>query len=213
LAISKRENYLRTASMTDPEWIPCQIGITAGTWRTYGQEMERVVLHYPRLFPDYRPGQYAELATLPPDQQAGARIRDNWGCELLSTMDGVSGQVVDHPLDDWAKLADWCPPDPLTQAERGPMDWDAQRTHIAKAKADGELAVGWLCHGFLFLKLVDLRGFDSFMMDVADAPPELQQLIDMIVGYYKTIIDAVASAMEQFTTWWWDGRRPASALT
>ncbi len=38
-------------------------------------------------------------------------------------------------------------------------------------------------HGFMFLRLTDLRGFEEAMMDFAEEPPELQMLIDLVLDY------------------------------
>ncbi len=38
-------------------------------------------------------------------------------------------------------------------------------------------------HGFLFLRLADLRGFEELMVDFAEEPPELQMLIDGVPRY------------------------------
>lgn len=38
-------------------------------------------------------------------------------------------------------------------------------------------------HGFMFLRLTDLRGFSEFMMDLAEEPPELQMLIDIVLEH------------------------------
>ncbi|MBT3344240.1 MAG: hypothetical protein HOH74_05790 [Gemmatimonadetes bacterium] len=38
-------------------------------------------------------------------------------------------------------------------------------------------------HGFMYLRLGDLRGFEELMVDFAEEPPELQMLIDTVLGY------------------------------
>jgi hypothetical protein len=40
-----------------------------------------------------------------------------------------------------------------------------------------------LPHGFMYLRLADLRGFQELMMDFAEEPPELQMLIDTVLAY------------------------------
>jgi uroporphyrinogen-III decarboxylase len=40
-----------------------------------------------------------------------------------------------------------------------------------------------LPHGFMFLRLMDLRGFEEIMVDFAEEPPELQRLIDIVRDY------------------------------
>lgn len=38
-------------------------------------------------------------------------------------------------------------------------------------------------HGFMYLRLADLRGFEEIMVDFAEEPPELQRLIDVVLAY------------------------------
>lgn len=38
-------------------------------------------------------------------------------------------------------------------------------------------------HGFMYLRLADLRGFEELMVDFAEEPPELQLLIDKVLQY------------------------------
>ena len=38
-------------------------------------------------------------------------------------------------------------------------------------------------HGFMYLRLADLRGFEELMIDFAEEPPELQLLIDTVLEY------------------------------
>jgi hypothetical protein len=38
-------------------------------------------------------------------------------------------------------------------------------------------------HGFMYLRLCDMRGFEEIMIDFAEEPPELQALIDIVLEY------------------------------
>ncbi len=37
-------------------------------------------------------------------RRAGSKIRDRWGCLWIYPHAHLDGQVIEHPLDDWAKL-------------------------------------------------------------------------------------------------------------
>jgi uroporphyrinogen-III decarboxylase len=45
---------------------------------------------------------------------------------------------------------------------------------------DGDVG---LPHGFMYLRLLDLRGFEEIMIDFFEEPPELQLLIDKVLNY------------------------------
>ena len=80
---------------------------------------------------------------------------DEWGCEWTNMTDGLAGLVVGHPLADWKDFEGYRAPEP-----------------------DDTLP-----HGFMLLRLFDLRGIENLMMDFADEPPELPRLIDMVLEY------------------------------
>jgi len=44
-------------------------------------------------------------------------------------------------------------------------------------------------HGFMYLRLADLRGFEEIMIDFAEEPPELQALIDIVLNYNVRQLD------------------------
>jgi len=182
MPLSERENYLRNASFQGPEYIPCHMVISRATWHELREEVEAVVLRHPTIFPDFKKGD-VDFDEVP--HQVGTRIKDTWGCTWEHAYDGLVGQVVTHPLAVWASLAGYEPPDPATSGTFGPMDWAETRRVIAQRKADGLLTRGGLPHGFYFMRLYYLRGFDNFMCDVVQEPPELQQLCDMVLDHYR----------------------------
>ena len=72
----------------------------------------------------------------------------------------------------------------------GRIDWNAVKENLRKQKEMGVLTSGYLVHGFLFLRLQYLRGFENVMVDMFDEPKlfELIEMIDKenlkIVGHY-----------------------------
>ena len=66
---------------------------------------------------------------------------DNWGCVWKNIRKGLDSIVVEHPLDDWSKFDDYVPP-----------------------------TSGGLPHGFMYMRLYYLRGFENFMMDLIEEP-------------------------------------------
>jgi len=80
---------------------------------------------------------------------------DAWGCVWSNIHAGMAAMVKRHPL-------------PTREAVR-----------TLKAPAED---IG-LPHGFMYLRLLDLRGFEEMMIDFAEEPPELQMLIDVVLAY------------------------------
>ena len=194
--MTDRENYLRNASMTGPQWTPAAVVFSGATWRELGKDLEDVILRHPTLWPGFKKGdvKYGDM-----HQREEVRIEsDAWGCQWETAIDGLIGIVREHPLDDWSKLAGYQPPDPLhadpNQYRQPTMiypyvtDWDKVRRDLGEARARGELTRGSLEHGFLFLRLTYVRGFENLMIDLAAGPPELQTLIDMVTDFNEKIV-------------------------
>jgi len=190
MPLSERENFIRNARMTGPEYTPCTMHLSMATWDQLREAAEEVVLRHPILFPDHKKGDLDfDHLPFPVHQRKDEPLRDSWGCLWRTATNGLVGVAVESPLDDWSKLKDWRAPDPMTTGERGPLDWPGVRERIAAAKANGELTQGGLTHGFLFLRLTYLRGFENLMFDFVNEPPELRKLIDIIDHYNRTIVD------------------------
>ncbi len=184
MALSERENYLRTARMTGGEWIPMRIVISGATWDQLREDLEDVIVHHPRFFPGFQKGQRDyDAIEYHPQQRAGGVFEDNYGCVWHGEVDGIVGIVKEHPLEDWDALEDWEMPDPRTQLPLHDVDWESVRRSMAEKWERGEILMAGTEHGFLFLRLWYLRGFENVMMDMATGEPRLQKLIDMIVEY------------------------------
>jgi len=187
-----RENYLRTVEMGGPEWIPCQVALTPLIWHTYRERLEDLVIEHPRVFGEYRRGSrdFDDFGI----RRKGNIYGDEWGCVWYFLRDGLQGQVIKHPLEDWRALESYRPPDPLSYGafprEGGPfhLRFEDARRQLLEARRTGRLAVGSCPHGFLFQRLYYLRGFENLMMDFVREPPELELLIDMVVEYNLKIV-------------------------
>jgi len=82
-------------------------------------------------------------------------------------------------LADWDALGSWSPPQPKVEAER--------LQALADNRAQGKLASFGSEHGFLFMRLFYLRGFDNFVLDVASEDPRLDVLIERVTAYWESV--------------------------
>lgn len=194
MALSYRDNYLRNVRMTGPEYMPCAVSISGASWDQWRDDMEDVCLRHPTLFPGFEKGQRDyDNWDYGPAHRAGERYTDNWGIVWHSDIDGIEGVFEVNPLDDWSKLETYRAPDPLLVGDRGPMDWEATRRHMAAAKAAGGLTQGSLAHGFLLMRMYYLRGFENLMLDFATGEPRLRDLIKLINGHNRVIVEQYRS--------------------
>ena len=80
---------------------------------------------------------------------------DVWGCVWSNVKTGMEAIVTGHPV---------------------PTREDVHSLKIPE-KDDN------MPHGFMYLRLADIRGFEQIMIDFAEEPPELQMLIDKVLEY------------------------------
>ena len=189
MALTHRENYIRNARFQTPEWIPMHVAISGASWNQLRHELEDVLVRHTTMFPGFEKGKRDYDNWDPgPAYRAGQSFTYAWGCVWEAAIDGLEGVVTGHPLADWDAFEGWAPPDPLQTADRGPVDWEGTRQRIAAAKQRGDLTSGGVPHGFLFMRLTYLRGFQNLMLDMATEEPRLQALIDLLVQHNMTII-------------------------
>lgn len=187
--MTDRENYLKTVTFQGPEWIPCNVGISGASWDQFRGEMEDVLVRHPTLFPGFEKGKRDfDRVDYGPAHRSREKFTDNWGCVWESAINGIEGQVLKCPLEDWESLKTYAPPDPMIQGDRGPMDWEASAKNVREALEAGHLTWGGVSHGFLFMRLYYLRGFENLMLDFAAEDPRLNDLITLITDHTMRIV-------------------------
>jgi len=156
--------------------VPCSVGINYTIWETYEEQLERLQQECPHVPIGGKAGKDSPRAV-------ECKERDAWGCLWHYPGMGLDGQVIEHPLDTWEKFETWQPP---SAAERvAAIKKEAEKTPEEKRSRH----VG-LEHGFLFLRLTYLRGFDNFMIDVGEENPKLYELRDVVANYWYDISKA-----------------------
>lgn len=189
MKLTPRENYLRNASFEHPAYMPADIHISNATWDQLRGGLEDVVARHPRIWPGFQKGKrnYDEFS-FGPAHQVGEPFTDAWGCVWETTVNGIEGQVTQHPLADWSALDAWQAPDPLETGDRGPVDWDWVRDEMARRQAAGELTMGGPAHGFHFMRLGYLRGFEALMEDMVLERSELDALMAKVHAHNMGIV-------------------------
>jgi len=165
-----------TRSGEGPGIVRANVGINYTIWDEHRDRLERLQAECPHIRLGGKDGCNSPRAK-------EHKWRDDWGCLWHFPGMGLDGQVVEHPLDDWRKLDAWQPPTPDERI--------AQIRRQASESPDGKgpRGIGFE-HGFLFLRLTYLRGFENFMVDVAEENPELFELRDLVTDYWCRIAEA-----------------------
>ena len=192
----RRDNLLRTVRFERPDFVPMTFHINDACWHHYPrQALLDLMASHPMLFPDFDSDSYPIEPTYPPYARAGVPFVDPWGCVWETADSGIMGVVTRHPLASWDALDDYVPPDPNTTTHWGPIDWTEQARHIGPAISQKCLRNGEIGHNHTWLRLIDLRGYQNALCDMADDEPRLWRLLDMLdqfnMGLLRNYIDRV----------------------
>lgn len=200
--VSRRDIYLRMARFGSPKTMLATIAPFYPVWNIYREKLEDIAKRYPELFPYYDPKDVGYID--PPGIPYTDIVKvDAFGCVWRSKVVGYIGEVVKHPLDDWSKFRDFKLPDPEAgvPTESGEVNyltrpgmikavvpWNEILDSMERARERGDIVSAWIPHGFLFLRLIYLRGWANLFIDMYRKRDELYQLIDMLTDYFLEII-------------------------
>jgi uroporphyrinogen decarboxylase len=175
------ENILKAIRFEGPDTIPMTFAINAACWHHYDQEeLKDLMEGHPLLFPGYRRPAGQVMPAYLPNARAGVPYTDPWGCVWQTSDDGITGAVHGHPLESWDAFEGYRMPDPEKTDGTYPVDWDGVAAGVRAARREGRLVRGSLPHGHTFLRLQDIRGYEGFTLDLADADPRALRLIGMV---------------------------------
>jgi hypothetical protein len=137
-----------------PEEIPVSVWTLPALWIKHPTEMLELAKQFPQFFGQVN-DDYDFRKYIPPTYHAGSHT-DEWGCVWSNIAEGMESIVVGHPVKTRADIL----------------------TLQIPPNKDGRMP-----HGFMYLRLLDLRGFEEAMFDFADECPELRILIDKVTTY------------------------------
>jgi len=172
--------------------VPSRITFSYASLLSYDwRELESHVLQHRALFPEYIAGSLnPEYIEQKPWQKEGTVYTDSWGEKWKCTMDGITGTVVSHSLAGASDLDSFVFPDPETEDGWGKINWEEEI--YPQLKDDIRrygFCTGELRHGFLFLTLTYLRGYEQIMYDMYENSPLLHQLIAGIEKFNAGLVE------------------------
>lgn len=137
-----------------PSRIPVSAWVLPAAWMKHREALEQIVRRYPLVFGESHDKPRDYDAVVSDTYVQGNHV-DAWGCVWSNVKTGAEAIVTGHPAPTREAVHD------LEIPEKDDM----------------------MPHGFMFLRLADIRGFEEIMMDFAEEPPELQMLIDKVLEY------------------------------
>lgn len=150
-----------------PETIPVNVSFLPAAWIKYGNELQRLADEYPQFLSGFRYD--PKTFSYAETYHEGQHI-DEWGCVWSNIADGMEAIVTGHPVT---------------------CEEDIERLQIPSNR-DGRLP-----HGFMYLRLLDLCGFELAMTLFAEEGPELRQLIDKVLQYNMLQLDALIPSLDK----------------
>jgi len=173
--LTAREKYLKETDLDGEPEVRSHIHIWYQVWQEYEDQLKWIENFSP----------YVSIGVdKNPSRPAGSKATDAWGCQWYYPLESHDGLVDGHPIPSWSDLKSYTPPDPDKYT-----DWKQAKENIEKAKLEGRVTSGGTDHGFIFLRLTYLRGFNNLMMDLADELPELEELIGIVESYWFEVIE------------------------
>ena len=171
---SAREKFSKNMNLEGDGHVRSSISIRYHLWQEYGEKLN--------WLENFSPYVSAGISRSP-GRKAYSEETDRWGCHWIYPLASLDGQCIGHPVASWSDLATYQPPDPDDFT-----DWKQAKSNIEKTKSRGGIARGSTDHGFIYLRLTYLRGFDSFMLDVGANRPELDELIGIVENYWFQVV-------------------------
>ncbi|MBD3181555.1 hypothetical protein GF312_04630 [Candidatus Poribacteria bacterium] len=174
MSISEIEKFKKKMTLDGEPEVYSSVHIWYQVWQEYGDQLDKLN--------DFSP--YVSVGMSRSSiHQAGSEATDIWGCKWIYPIESHDGLCEGHPIGSWSDLKDYQPPDPDKHT-----DWKKAEENFKKLKAEGRVCHGGTDHGFIFLRLTYLRGFQNMMMDMADHKPELDELISIVENYWFQVI-------------------------
>lgn len=153
-----------------PESIPVSINFLPACWKRFPDEIKSLTAKYPQFFGTL--SEDYDYEKYVPRTYRDGTYTDEWGCVWENIEEGFESIVKTFPWKDYS-LED------LRKVEIPPY-------------RDGRLP-----HGFMYLRILDLRGFDQAMIDFAEEDETIDIIISKILEYNCFQIEvAVKNASE-----------------
>lgn len=170
---SNRDPFLRDVALRGDPVVRSRLAVTYPVFAQYGERLDALC----KVSPYVGVGIGRESS-----RAANSALTDRWGCHWIYPLESLDGVCDGHPLQCWSDLGRYRPPcvDEFT-------DWAKAAESLRAAHDRGQVAWGGTDHGFIFLRLTYLRGFNDLMLDLAEGAPELPELIGLVEAYWLEV--------------------------
>ncbi len=171
-----RERVIAALRFEPPDVVPLECHPSPAGLHEHGARLQELFRQHPHDFGDFSalPLPTPAPAHVQPDGSYCELRTDAWGVQWRHLVFGIAGHPEARPLDDWANLSAWRPPEPPSPAG---VDFEAARQRAQEHRRHYFLKAGW---GGIFEVLHSVRRFEDVLMDLALNTAEINRLADMI---------------------------------
>jgi hypothetical protein len=181
--MTPRELVRRTLEFASPPSVPRQAWILPWAEERYPQDVARLRSGFPDDLVAAPALYRAPLPVVGSRYEKGLYI-DEWGCRFNNIHGGVIGIVKEPLIGEWSDLARFRTPDE-------PLAVDREAVNAFCRSTDRFVLAGTLVRPFE--RLTFIRTMEQALMDLAEEPPELLELLHRIHAHYLKEVEAWAS--------------------
>ena len=162
-------DFLKAIRLEHPDVIPTTVGLLPAFWIRRGRDAEELVKAFPQFFPQGYSVDWSDPSTIAHGTYRAGEHVDEWGCVWSNVNEGMEAIVTGHPVR---------------------TEEDVFTLEIPKNR-DGRMP-----HGFMYLRLLDLCGFDNAMYLFGDEDEAIEVLVDKVLQYNVYQVEAL---IDKFT--------------
>jgi hypothetical protein len=179
--MNSRERVQRTVRFRNPDRVPVSHAVLPAAQLKYGQALAEILSEFREDFGwDYMSDLPVER--YPPQYKHGLN-RDDFGTLWRVEWTGICGIPVDWPIKDLGRYAEYRWPEDFPA---GPPQGRQYSGHMSGFDERWYARGGWFTY---FEQLQQLRGMESFMMDVAAESAAFCRLLDDLLAFDLRWID------------------------
>ena len=189
--MNNRENTLRAYTFDKPDRIPVRYAVSLACWNNYEtHDLENLMEKHKYLFPGFQKGSKDKNnLSFAPYRIKDIEYTDSWGCTWKTKYNGITGAVIKHSLENWDDLDKLKIPNPGQCNGWMDINWESKEKDIMEAKGNNALIWGGLRHGYLFLTMSYMRGYENLMFDMYDGEPRLDKLLHILERFNAWIVE------------------------
>jgi hypothetical protein len=189
--MTSRERVLRTLRHQPVDRAPRELWIKSDVAEDRRDDVRAILDRFPMDVKGPR-GRYGVAPRARGRPGAVGAYADAWGCVWTVLEPGMTGEIKNPPLADWAALAHYRPPWELLDGA------DLRQVNADCAATDRFVKAGTETRPFERAQF--LRGTEAFLADIAWGVPEVRALLNMLHDFFcremrmwaATDVDAVA---------------------